>query len=121
MDFRDPNGLMTMRIPVGYRPFSPPRALPRGSHGEHLPESDFPHTQLGTQSGRRGSYPQTKEWGAKCDRGYDGNTPKDVKDWTNHGRGRDHPDPHRHPYNPETGKKGSAEPIHWWPQSHTTL
>jgi len=46
---------------------------------QHKPDCDFPHTQLGTKSGRKGDYPQSKEWGAKGDRGYDNNTPKNMK------------------------------------------
>ena len=118
----DPWGLMTMRppawlipknrpIPKGYRPYVPDKPIPKGPHGEHKPDCDLPHTQLGTRSGRKGKYPQTKEWGAKGDRGYDNNTPKDIKDWTDHGRPQNHPDPHMHKYDPKTGKKGPAEPI----------
>ena len=121
--FVDPDGLMTMRVPTnmtpkpkplpkGYRPWVPKKPIPKGKNGEHKPDCDFPHTQLGTKSGRKGDYPQTKEWGGKGDRGYDNNTPKDLKDWTNHGRPGNHPDPHRHPYNPSTGKKGTAEPVY---------
>lgn len=123
VNFVDPDGLMTMRVPTtmipkpkplpkGYRPWVPKKSIPKGKNGEHKPDCDFPHTQLGTKSGRKGDYPQTKEWGGKGDRGYDNNTPKDLKDWTNHGRPGNHSDPHRHPYNPSTGKKGPAQPVY---------
>ena len=118
-------GLMTMRVPTwmlpktgpkpipkGYRPYVPKEPIPKGPHGEHKPDCDLPHTQLGTKSGKKGEYPQTKEWGAKGDRGYDDNTPKDVKDWTDHGRPNEHTDPHKHPYDSDTGKRGPGEPIY---------
>ncbi len=114
VNFIDPEGLMSMRmpkVPTGYRPYVPKNPIPKGKNGEHKPDCDFPHTQLGTKSGRKGDYPQSKEWGGKGDRGYDNNTPKDLKDWTNHGRPSNHSDPHKHPYNPNTGQKGPAEPV----------
>ena len=120
VNFVDPDGLMSMRVPPSmlpkeYRPYVPKKPIPKGKNGEHKPDCDLPHTQLGIRNGRKGPYPQSKEWGAKGDRGYDNNTPKDLKDWTNHGRPKNHPDPHRHPYNPNTGKKGSPEPIRYPP------
>ena len=89
------------------KPNVPDRELPKDQHGHKVPESDYPHTQLGTKkSKRRGEkYPQTREWGAKGDRGYDDRTPKKDTDWTDHGRPINHTNPHDHPYNPETGKR----------------
>jgi hypothetical protein len=101
-------------IRPGYRPYVPSKPLPKGSNGQHKPDCDLPHTQLGTRSGKKGDYPQTKEWGAKGDRGYDNNTPKNRTDWTDHGR-PNHTDPHRHPFNPKTGdgKKTPREPVYF--------
>ncbi len=89
------------------KPFVPNRQLPKDKHGHKVPESDYPHTQLGTKTSKRTgeTYPQTREWGAKGDRGYDGQTPKKDTDWTNHGRPKNHSNPHDHPYNPDTGKR----------------
>ena len=81
--------------------------LPRDENGNPVPESDNPHTQLGTKKGRKGSYPQGREFGAN------GEHVKDI-DFTDHGRG-DHPNPHEHPIVPnETGgtpKRGPARPL----------
>ena len=69
--------------------------LPRYDNGKivngtsHIPESQFPHSQIGAKGGRNGDYIQTLEWG------YDGK-PIQRTDWTNHGRA-DHTNPHSHP------------------------
>jgi hypothetical protein len=69
--------------------------LPRYDNGKivngtsHIPESQFPHSQIGVKGGRNGEYIQTLEWG------YDGK-PIQRTDWTNHGR-VDHSNPHSHP------------------------
>jgi|688.fasta_scaffold53227_3 hypothetical protein len=47
------------------------------------------NTQIGWQSGRKGSYRQTRQWG------YDSKLIK-VTDWTNHGRPKQHTSPHDH-------------------------
>ncbi|MES9976466.1 MAG: RHS repeat-associated core domain-containing protein, partial [Candidatus Thiodiazotropha sp.] len=88
-------------------PYSPDRDLPKDEYGHKLPESDYPHTQLGRNTSRSGErYRQTREWGAKGDRGYDGMTPKRDVDWTNHNRPSTHPNnPHQHPYNLSTGAR----------------
>ena len=85
-------------------PYAPKQKLPKDKHGHKIPDSDLPHTQLGTQKGRNGDYTQSREWGAKNDRGYDGKTPKKDIDWTDHGR-KNHTNPHEHSYNPNTGKR----------------
>ena len=65
--------------------------LPRYDNGKivsgtsHIPESQFPHSQIGIKGGRSGKYIQTLEWG------YDG---KPIQR-TDHGRG-DHVNPHSH-------------------------
>jgi len=99
------------RIPIGYKPYAPKTPIPKTKNGAHQPDSDLPHTQLGTQKGRKGDYPQAKEWGVKGDRGYDNNTPKNLKDFTDHGRPSNHTNPHEHKYNPNTGAKESATEI----------
>jgi len=75
--------------------------LPQRPNGEPLPSSMDPHTQIGWREGRRGSYPQPREFGPN------GQPIKQV-DWTTHGRPR-HTDPHVHDYLPNpTG--GSPQP-----------
>lgn len=85
--------------------FSEPSYIPRDANGKrlglprydngkivngtsHIPESQFPHSQIGVKKGRSGEYIQTLEWG------YDGK-PIQRTDWTDHGRG-DHINPHTH-------------------------
>jgi hypothetical protein len=91
-------------VPDGDRTADDP--LPRDKNGNPVPESDSPHTQLGTKKGRKGSYPQGREFGKN------GEHVKDI-DFTDHGR--DHPNPHEHPIVPnETGgtpKRGPAQPL----------
>jgi len=86
--------------------YAPKEGLPRDKHGHKVPSSDYPHTQLGTQTSKRKgtSYRQTREWGEKGDRGYDNMTPKRDIDWTDHGRS-DHTNPHTHEYDLETGRR----------------
>ncbi|CRG51914.1 hypothetical protein [Yersinia wautersii] len=77
--------------------YRPERALPRDKFGNAIPDVDLPHTQIGTKSGRKGSYTQAREWG------YDGNgilVPKRDIDFTDHGRPDGHPNPHQHSYTP---------------------
>ena len=84
-------------VPGSYAPEQP---LSRTKHG--LPKVDQesigkPHTQLGTKSGRRGSYTQAREFDAA------GNPVRDI-DFTDHGRPSNHPNPHQHFYKmSETG------------------
>ena len=84
-----------------------PSRLPQGAHGELAPSSAFPHTQIGWKEGRRDSYVQTREFGA------DGVPVKQI-DWTDHGRPRQHTDPHVHDYIPNptggTFQHGEARP-----------
>ncbi|NJK63930.1 MAG: hypothetical protein HC921_15710 [Synechococcaceae cyanobacterium SM2_3_1] len=87
----------------------PDRPLPRDMHGNPIPESNAPHTQLGTKSGRKGKYSQAREFDAN------GNPVRDI-DFTNHGR-PEHPNPHQHRYLPnETGgtpRRGPTEPLQY--------
>jgi len=80
----------------------PNRELPRKPGGEPQPDSPNPHTQLGTEEGSKGPYPQGREFDDQ------GRPVKDI-DFTDHGRPQQHTDPHQHPYedNP-TGGPGSA-------------
>ena len=70
-----------------------PLPLPRGPNGEAVPSSPYPHTQIGWNDGRNGSYIQTRQWG------YDGLPVCDI-DWTDHGRPNVHSDPHIHDWLP---------------------
>jgi len=93
-----------------YVPVDP---IPQGEDGEMEPSSEYPHSQLGTERGRRGNYPKAREWGYD----EDGNLipTKDI-DFTDHGRPSSHPDnPHQHKWNPNstggTPQRGPAEPL----------
>ena len=87
--------------------YFPDRDLPRDDSGNPIPDVDYPHTQLGTRSGRTGDYPQAREFDEN------GNPVRDI-DFTDHGRA-DHENPHEHVYTPnETGgtpNRGSPEPL----------
>jgi hypothetical protein len=82
--------------------------LPKDKNGNPVPDSEHPHTQLGTKKGRKGSYKKTREWSKN------GKLEKDI-DWTDHGRPMDHPNPHQHRWRPNptggTPQRGSAEPL----------
>ncbi len=67
----------------------PDRPLPLTEDGVFIPDVDVPHTQLGTRTGRRGSYPQAREFDGK------GQVIRDI-DFTDHGRPNDHTNPHQH-------------------------
>ena len=54
-----------------------------------IPESSNPHTQLGTRNGRKGKYPQAREFDEK------GKPVRDI-DFTDHGTPHKHPNPHQH-------------------------
>ena len=94
--------------PGSYRPNSP---LPRGPNGGVLPSSPQPHTQLGTEIGRKvGPYTAAREFGS------DGQPIRDIH-FTDHGRpnvpGHINPHQHRHIPNPTGGtpEYGPAEPF----------
>jgi len=88
----------------------PDRPLPRDKNGNMSPDTDVAHTQLGTKSGRRDSYPQAREFDD------DGNPVRDI-DFTDHGRPSMHGNPHQQTYerNPTGGtmKRGPAEPLEY--------
>ena len=80
--------------------------LPRDPRiGLPIPDSPYPHTQIGSRTSRRtgDTYRQAREFG------YDGEIIRDI-DFTNHRRA-DHTNPHQHRYNQLTGKRKSAEPL----------
>jgi RHS repeat-associated protein len=61
--FARPTPIIRPIIRPGYRPYVPKKPLPQGKDGVKKPDCDLPHTQLGTRSGRKGDYPQSREWG----------------------------------------------------------
>ena len=65
----------------------PDRPLPKDKNGVHIPDTDAPHTQLGTKKSKRRPgerYPQAREFDAN------GNPVRDI-DFTDHGRSQQHP------------------------------
>jgi hypothetical protein len=93
----------------GGRPgsYTPDRVLPTDKHGVPVPDSPYPHTQLGRSKPKYGSEPQAREW----DYGSNGNLqPQRDIDFTDHGFPDAHPHvPHQHkltPNNPELAPKG---------------
>jgi len=101
-------GARNSTAPGSYRPNSP---LPRGPNGGVLPSSPQPHTQLGTEIGRKvGPYTAAREFGS------DGHPIRDIH-FTDHGRpnvpGHINPHQHRHIPNPTGGtpEYGPAEPF----------
>lgn len=90
--------------------YAPDRPLPRHPRtGEPVPDSDAPHTQLGTRDGTKGKYPQAREFDAQ------GKPVKDI-DFTDHDKPKKHPNPHQHKYKPNaTGgtpeRSSKAEPV----------
>ena len=92
--------------------YTPDRDLPKDKDGNKIPDTDAPHTQLGTKEGSKGKYPQAREFDAE------GNPVKDI-DFTDHGRPSNHPNPHQHIYNenPTGGTESrdkNAEPVPGW-------
>ena len=90
------------KAPFRFGSHRPERSLPRDKFGNPIPDTNIPHTQLGTKSGRKGDYTQAREWG------YDAHNqlvPKRDIDFTDHGRPGNHPNPHQHDYimNPTGG------------------
>nr|WP_320010900.1 RHS repeat-associated core domain-containing protein [uncultured Desulfobulbus sp.] len=87
--------------------YTPNRILPTDKQGVPIPDSNFPHTQLGRSKPKYGSEPQAREWGY----GSNGNLqPKRDIDFTDHGFPDVHPHvPHQHkltPNNPKLAPKG---------------
>jgi hypothetical protein len=92
-------GVGVSKVTRGGKPgsYRPDRALPRDKNGNPIPDSNAPHTQLGTKKGRNGDYTQAREFDAN------GKPVRDI-DFTDHGRPQNHPNPHQHRYVPnDTG------------------
>ena len=93
--------------------YRPTAKLPRNQHGEPIPYSERPHSQIGTAKSRKaGDYTQAREWG------YDESgqlVHTKTIDFTDHGRPQNHPNPHQHRITPNTTggtpRKASAEPL----------
>jgi RHS repeat-associated protein len=90
------------------RPYAPPTPLPRAAGGQYAPDSEYPHTQLGTRESRKAApYTQGLEFGA------DGRPIRRI-DHTDHGRPQNHTNPHQHPIDVTKGRPGEpgkAEPV----------
>lgn len=94
--------------------YAPDRPLPNNADGVHVPDTDAPHTQLGTKGSKRRpgeTYPQARE--------FDGNgKPVLDIDFTDHGKPSIHPKPHqhRHEENPTGGspRRGDPRPLENW-------
>ena len=90
--------------------YTPNRTLLTDKQGVPVPDSPYPHTQLGRSKPKYGSEPQAREW----DYGSNGNlqSKRDI-DFTDHG----YPDahlhvPHQHkltPNNPKLAPKGGYQ------------
>ncbi len=94
--------------------YAPDRPLPRDEHGIPIPDTDAPHTQLGTRESKRTGelYPQAREFDK------DGNPVRDV-DFTDHNKPDKHPNPHQHRHiDNETGgtpeRSKNPEPVPEW-------
>ncbi len=87
--------------------YAPDRPLPLDGNGVHIPDTDAPHTQLGTRNGRR-RYRQAREFDK------DGKPVRDI-DFTDHNYPHLHPNPHQHRWEEnQTGgslQRGDPEPL----------
>ncbi|MEI8124540.1 MAG: RHS repeat-associated core domain-containing protein [Parachlamydiaceae bacterium] len=92
--------------------YAPPRPLPMTKPGGiPIPDTDAPHTQLGTKNGSKGSYPQAREFDAN-------GKPVRTIDFTDHGRPHNHTNPHQHRNIPNstggTPNRDKPEPVPEW-------
>jgi RHS repeat-associated protein len=91
--------------------YAPDRPLPLTDDGIFIPDTDAPHTQLGTRDGKKGKYPQAREFDAN------GNRVRDI-DFTDHGYPKIHPNPHQHRPKPNpsggTPERGDIELVPEW-------
>lgn len=92
--------------------YAPDRPLPRDEDGVLIPDTDAPHTQLGTRKGSKGKHPQAREFDK------DGKPVRDI-DFTDHDRPAKHPNPHQHNHIPnETGgtpeRSKNPQPVPEW-------
>ncbi|MDN3505430.1 MAG: RHS repeat-associated core domain-containing protein [Rhabdochlamydiaceae bacterium] len=79
------------------KPYAPDRSLPKDEHGEAIPDTDAPHTQLGKRQSKR-----TGEVYTQC-REFD-ETGKKIRDidFTDHGLPKNHSNPHQHKWEPNS-------------------
>ncbi len=91
--------------------YAPDRPLPITEDGIPLPETDAPHTELGTRDGSKGKYPQAREFDKH------GKPVRDI-DFTDHGYPKNHLNPHQHSPAPNptggTPQRGKPEPVPEW-------
>jgi len=94
--------------------YAPDRPLPLTENGIPIPDTDAPHTQLGTKDSKRRPgerYPQAREFDK------DGKPIKTI-DFTDHGEPLIHSNPHEHPSKPNqtggTPKRGDPQPLENW-------
>ena len=101
--------------PQGQGAYRPATPLPRGPNGELVPSAPYPHTQLGTELGRKvGPYTTAREFG------FNGVPIRDIH-FTDHGRptipGHTIPHQHQHQHIPQpnggTPAYGPAEPFRY--------
>lgn len=86
----------------------PRRPLPRDGVGNDLPDSEFPHTQLGWRKSRKEPYPQAREFADN------GEVVRTI-DFTDHNKPDLHTNPHQHRAVPNptggTAQRGDPEPL----------
>jgi len=114
-------GQSSPAVPGAPGTYAPDRALPRTKHGDSIPDSDSPHTQLGRRTDDGHTYNQGREWVLRPDgRGI---TADHDWDFTDHGDPENHTNPHKHklePNNPQKAPKGGyrrGNPIPWDPNA----
>jgi RHS repeat-associated protein len=87
--------------------YAPDRELPRTKHGDPIPDTDVPHTQLGKRDDGYGPYNQARTWEQNTNG--KGITATEDIDFSDHRSPDIHPNPHKHkltPNNPKTAPKG---------------
>ena len=78
--------------------YAPKRELPRTKHGDPIPDTDVPHTQLGQRTDNGNTYNQARTW--ETNPNGKGVTAKMDYDFSDHGMPLNHPNPHQHPLTP---------------------
>ncbi len=97
--------------PIGT--YAPNRPLPKTKDGVPIPDSENPHTQLGTKKSTKTgeTYTQGREFDIT------GTPVRDIH-VTDHGYPKNHPNPHQHNLKPNntggTLKRGPPEPLEGW-------
>jgi hypothetical protein len=98
---KDVNGV---KVPDDERTSDDPLRKSKHGHAEEDPEAaGTHHTQLGTRQGRKGAYRQGRE--------FKNGEPEWDYDMTDHGRPQNHPNPHKHKWepNPTGGAKSRGK------------